>query len=174
MACVYRPPDLPNGRTRQLLEDAESILPQHPEFDHVLMGDLNIDLSERSYSPLKSDLVTFCNVTNLSIKVNDYTRVAHRTWQDGTVTTSRTTIDVILCSPSENYSIEPPADISISDHRLIKSVSNHRCSVPVHKTITVVNWKRGNLEQLLADTRTSLAATSHSSPVTNHKQRCLR
>ena len=25
VACVYRPPDLPNGRTRQLLEDAESI-----------------------------------------------------------------------------------------------------------------------------------------------------
>ena len=153
VSCIYRPPDITIQKTRQLLSHAETIILQHPGMDHVLMGDLNIDVSPSSKSPLKPELMAFCNANNLSIKVNDFSRVAHRKWQDGTTSTSKTSIDLILCSPAGNYSTEPPIDTSISDHRLIKTISHYRCSIPTHKVVTVTNWRRGNQEQLLADIR---------------------
>ena len=121
--------------------------------DHVLMGDLNIDVAQSSKGPYEPDLIGFCEANNLSIKSNDFSRVAHRKWQDGSTTTSQTTIDVILCYPAGNYSTEPPTDTSVSDHRLIKTISSYRCIVPIHRTITVIDWKKGDQQQLIDDVR---------------------
>ena len=136
-----------------MFDYAESILLRHSGMDHVLMGDLNIDIAQSSKSPYKAGLIVFCGANNLSVKVDDFSRVAHRKWRDGATTTTRTMIDVILCHPAGNYTAAPPTDVGVSDHRLIKTVSHYRCSVPSHKTITVINWKKGNQQQLKADIR---------------------
>ena len=153
VSCIFRPPDTSNQKTRQLLSYAESIVLRYPGIDHVLMGDLNIDVSQTSKNQLKPELIAFCSANNLSIKINDFSRVAQRKWQDGTTSITKTIIDLILCSLAGNYSIEPPNDTSISDHRLIKTISRYRCPIPTHKVITVTNWRRGNQQQLLADVR---------------------
>ena len=103
LACLYRPPNIPHDQTRQSLIQVEEILTRYPGADRVLMGDLNIDISQGSYNRLKQDLLSFCEINQLSINDLDYTRIATRTWDDGTTTTSKTMIDVILCSPPGNY-----------------------------------------------------------------------
>ncbi|OQV14722.1 hypothetical protein BV898_11094 [Hypsibius exemplaris] len=117
----YRPPWATAGQTEELFAHIEDMLDQHPNHDHVLTDDVNINLTPGAVSPYAPYLRDLSSKYRLEDKIIGPTRVT---------ATSATKIDIMLCGPPANYSQAPTMPIPESDHSLCSTMATYHCMTP--------------------------------------------
>ena len=103
---IYRPPHQTNFYS--ILDSVCSSTSHFSEYETILLGDFNTDVSKTSKScSLYSSFSSFIDMFNYTQLIHDFTRIC---------STSSTTIDLILVSDSNNISQSGVIETSFSDH----------------------------------------------------------
>ena len=105
---LYRPPNQMNFY--ELLENLFTSNSHFNEYETLMLGDFNTNVSKTCKCALVKNLTAFIELFNFSQLIHDFTRICN---------TSSSTIDLILVSDSDKISQSGVVDVCISDHSLI-------------------------------------------------------
>ncbi|OQV20603.1 hypothetical protein BV898_05423 [Hypsibius exemplaris] len=125
------------GQTKELFAHIEDVLDQFPTHDHVLIGDLNIDLTPGLTSPYAAMINDLCSKYNMEDKVTGPTRITG---------ISATKIDVMLCGPPASHIRSPATPLSDSDHHLCSTAATYHSTTPKHHVVSFRLWKHSSDE----------------------------
>ena len=138
LACIYRPPD-----DKDFINYFESIIDKiNHRKNFLLLGDLNIDLSDKQRSASSLALRRILFTQNLTNVIKDYTRITPK---------SKTLIDHAITSNPERIVNCGSFPTCISDYNLIFAIYNLWPKRPPPKLITIQDFKNANIKDLKLD-----------------------
>jgi hypothetical protein len=132
--ALYRPPKQMNFYS--ILETVCSSSVHFLEYETILMGDMNTNISSLKKCTLYSSFCDFINMFHFKQLVNNFTRVCK---------SSSSTIDLILVSDCDNIVQSGVLDICISDHQPVYCTRKlSKTAIGEHNTVKARSLKHYN------------------------------
>ena len=138
IATIYRPPDQKDF----LLHLALVLDKFHSRSNILILGDLIIDMSSSSNSPLRFDFARLMSKSNLYNIIKSPTRITD---------CSSTIIDLAITSDPSKVKVSGSYEAGISDHNLIYVTINILTRNPPPRIIEVISYSDVNKNDLQFD-----------------------
>ena len=138
---IYRPPN--QSKFYDLLDRVCSSSVNFCEYETILLGDFNTNVSCSSVCPLLTAFRNFIDMFSFTQLIHNYTRVCSST---------STTIDLIMVSDPDKISQSGVIDTSLSDHNMIFCTRKvFKTFVGTHNNITSRSLKNYSREDFQAN-----------------------
>ncbi len=110
--------------------------------EYFLLGDLNVDLTSTTASPIKNKLKEILDIYGIKQLINEPTRI---------MSSSRTLIDLCLINTPSHVVHAGVLSLPISNHSLIYAIGKAHYVQGVPKTVDIKSMKQFNREHYLRD-----------------------
>ena len=133
----------PNNPLENFLNRLSNIILKLPKYsEYILLGDFNIDFSQKNRSPSKQLLLNFARQFHLDQLITKPTRITE---------TSKTMIDLIFVANSQRIVRSDVIPCSLSDHSLVFCVFKAGITKAPPRIIEYRSYKHYNKQSFLQD-----------------------